>query len=292
MAASTKDRIRDAVPPWALTALRRASRLRFAAKVGTLRRYDFPVRERPLEAARYVLLDPEVGDFSYELRNEDEFAQGIADALGVPVARIREAFAEVRASPALTTGLRATTRRRPDMKRHIGFGPRLAWYAIVRVRRPQLVAETGIKHGFGSLVLLEALRRNAEEGHEGRLISADLDPDAGWVVPADLATRWTKVTGYAAEAIEAALRPEDRVDVLIHDTPPLAEIERAEYAVALAHGAPEVLLVSGSNGDQTGVLPALAAEHGAAYHLVREVPDHVYPGQGVGLALVAKVAKD
>jgi hypothetical protein len=282
---SAKDRVRGAVPSWALVALRRASRLRWAAKAGTLRRYGFPVRKRPLEAVRYVLLDPEVGDFSYELRNEDEFARGLADALGVPVERIRESFAEVRASPALTSDLRRRTRWRPDMKRHIAFGPRLGWYAIVRELKPSVVVETGIKHGFGSLVLLEALRRNALEGHDGRLLSADLDPAAGWVVPSDLAGRWTKLVGKADEVVAGALDGH-RIDVLIHDTPPLPEIEHAEYGVALAHRAPRVLLVSGSNGDQTGVLPGIAAEHSAPYHLIREIPDHIYPGQGVGLVLL------
>jgi hypothetical protein len=284
-----KDRLREAVPPWALKALRRSARLRFAAKAGTLRRYEFPVRQQPLKALSYVLLDPEVGDFSYELRNEDEFARGLADALGVPHDRIRALFAEVRASPALTSDLRRATRWRPDMKRHIGFGPRLGWYAIVRETKPAVVVETGIKHGFGSLVLLEALRRNAAEGHEGRLLSADLDPEAGWVVPPSLQRRWSKLVGKADEVVAGALNG-DKVDLLIHDTPPLPEIESAEYGVALANRAQRIILVSGSNGDQTGILPGIAAEHGVDYHLIREVPDHVYPGQGLGLVDIGRGA--
>ena len=78
----------------------------------------------------------------------------------------------------------------------------------------------------------------------------------------------------------------ETIDILIHDTPPLPEIEQAEYGTALAHRGERQILVSGSNGDQTGVLPAIAAAHGAQYHLIREVPDHVYPGQGIGLAVI------
>ena len=44
---------------------------------------------------------------------------------------------------------------------------------------------------------------------------------------------------------------------------------------------------NGSNGEQTGVLRSLAREHGAEYHLVREVADHpVYPGTGCAFALI------
>ena len=282
-----KERIRDAIPPDALEAFRRLSRLRFAAKVGTLRRYGFDVRAHPWEAAKYVLLDPEVGDFSYELRNEEQFGRELAAALGLDPERVLERFRETRTSPALTTDLARTVRRRIlDMKRHPAFGPRIGWYAIVRELRPKVVVETGIRHGFGSLILLEALARNAAEGHDGRLLSADLDPHSGWVVPDDLAVRWDRLIGKADDVVGPALKMGESIDLLIHDTPPLPEIEQAEYGMALAHRDGRQILMSGSNGDQTGVLPAVAAAHDAPYHLIREVPDHVYPGQGIGLAVI------
>jgi hypothetical protein len=282
-----KERIRNAIPPGALEAFRRLSRLRFAAKVGTLRRYEFDVRAHPWQAAKYVLLDPEVGDFSYELRNEEQLGRELAAALDLDPERVLARFQEVRASPALTSDLADTVRPRfLDMKRRPSFGPRIGWYAMVRELKPKVVVETGIRHGFGSLILLEALARNAAEGHEGRLLSADLDPHCGWVVPAHLAGRWDRLIGKADEVVGPALHDGEAIDILIHDTPPLPEIEQAEYGTALAHRDGRQLLVSGSNGDQTGVLPAIAAAHGAQYHLIREVPDHVYPGQGIGLAVI------
>ena len=282
-----KERIRNAVPPGALEAFRRLSRLRFAAKVGTLRRYGFDARAHPWQAAKYVLLDPEVGDFSYELRNEEQLGRELAAALGLDPERVLARFQETRTSPALTTDLARTVRPRIlDMKRRPSFGPRIGWYAVVRELKPKVVVETGIRHGFGSLILLEALARNAAEGHEGRLLSADLDPHSGWVVPDDLAVRWERLIGKADEVIGPALRDGESIDLLIHDTPPLPEIEHAEYGTALAHRDGRQILMSGSNGDQTGVLPQIAADHGAQFHLIREVPDHVYPGQGIGLAVI------
>jgi hypothetical protein len=282
-----KERIRNAVPPGVLEAFRRLSRLRFAAKVGTLRRYEFDVRAHPWQAAKYVLLDPEVGDFSYELRNEEQLGRELAAALGLDPEVVLARFQETRTSQALTTDLAAKVRPRIlDMKRRPSFGPRIGWYAMVRELKPKVVVETGIRHGFGSLIILEALRRNAEEGHEGRLLSADLDPHSGWVVPDDLAVRWDRLIGKADEVVGPALKPGEAIDILIHDTPPLPEIEGAEYATALAHRNGRQVLVSGSNGDQTGILPRIAQEHGTQYHLIREVPDHVYPGQGIGLAVI------
>jgi hypothetical protein len=280
--------LRRALPPGMAHQARRLSRLRWAAKTRQVRHYGVRPHARRVDVLRYVLTDPEVGDFSYDLRNEDQFLAGVAKALDVPEARVRQLVAEIGADPVLTTELARRVRWRPEMKRRVGFGPRIAWYAAVRERKPELVVETGVKHGFGALLLLQALERNAREGVDGRLISVDLDPYAGWAVPPERRGRWDLVIGYSPDAVVPALR-DDEIDMLIHDTPPIPEVERAEYELALARGADTVLLVNGSNGEQTGVLRSIAREHGAEYHLVREEADHpVYPGTGCAFALIER----
>jgi hypothetical protein len=276
-----KSLLKRASPAWQ-DRLRRLSRLRWLEKARLVRGYRCSVRANPLGIARYVLFDPEVGDFSYEIENEGELAQFLADALAVNAAQIVGYMAEAHTAPALTRDLSARVRWRPDMKRRIGLANRLAWYVVARATKPRLVVETGVKHGLGALVLLVALERNASEGSQGRLISFDNDPYSGWVVPDRLYARWERICATTQDALEATLAGQ-AVDLFICDTPPDYELESFEMRAALRHAAPGVILLAG-NGDRTTVLPELAAELGGDYRLFAERPRHpIYPGTGVAI---------
>jgi hypothetical protein len=278
-----RSRLKRLSPSWQ-DRLRRLSRLRWLEKTRLVRFYGASLRAHPLLIAKYVLLDPDVGDFSYDLENEAELVAFLAAALDCEPAAIAGYLAEIRASPELTRELAARVRWRPDMKRRVGLTHRVGWYAMVRALKPRLVVETGIKHGIGSLVLLVALERNASEGSPGRLVSFDLDPFSGWVVPATLRSGWKPVFESTFAALEGALDGEE-VDLFICDTPPDQETEAFEMRTALRHGAPGMVLVA-ANGDRTTALPELAAERSGSYRFFRERPRHpIYPGGGIGLAL-------
>jgi predicted O-methyltransferase YrrM len=272
------------IPPVWQDRLRRFSRLRWFEKWRIVRSYGVSVRAHPLRIAGYVLFDPEVGDFSYAIDNEEELVEFLAGALALDAAVVAGYLAETRAAPELTRELAARVRWRPDMKRRVALGNRVAWYVLVRARKPQLVVETGVKHGLGALVLLVALERNAREGAGGRLVSFDLDPFSGWVVPERLRQSWQPVFAATSDALEPTLAGQ-RIDLFICDTPPGYELESFEMRAALRHAAPGAILVAG-NGDRTTVLPELAAELGGDYHLFQERPRHpVFPGTGVAFAL-------
>jgi predicted O-methyltransferase YrrM len=277
-----KSRLKRLSPAWQ-DRLRRLSRLRWLEKARIVRSYRVSLREHPLRVAKYVLLDPDVGDFSYDLDNEGELVDFLARTLALDRAAVAGYLAEIRAEPALTRELAARVRWRPDMKRRVGLAHRVAWYAIVRATKPRLVVETGIKHGVGSLVLLAALERNAREGSPGRLISFDVDPFSGWVVPDRLRHNWVAVFASTFTALEATLEGQE-VDLFICDTPPDYEIESFEIRAALRHAAPGIIVIA-ANGDRTTALPELAAELDGEYHFFVERPRrHIYPGGGLGLA--------
>jgi Methyltransferase domain len=264
--------------------LRRFSRLRWLEKARLTRYYGVSFRARPWQVAKYVLWDPDVGDFSYELDNEADLVSFLASALALEPARVKGYLDEIHTAPEVTHDLAATVRRRPDMKRRPGLGPRVAWYVVTRAIKPRLVVETGIKHGIGSLVLLVALDRNAREGSDGRLVSFDPDPASGWVVPEALRGIWKPVFATGFDAFDEQLDGE-QIDLFICDTPPNTEIESFEMNAALRHAAPGIVLIAG-NGDRTTVLPDLAAERGGDYRFFAERPRHpIYPGGGLGLAL-------
>ncbi len=264
--------------------LRRLSRLRWFEKARIVRGYGASLRADPLGVAGYVLWDPEVGDFSYELDNEDELVGFLAQMLRVDDETIAGYLAEAHAARELTSDLSARVRRRTDQKRRVGLTHRVAWYAIARATKPALVVETGIKHGLGALVMLVALARNAQEGRAGRLISFDPDPFSGWAVPEHLRGSWQPVFKTSFDALDYVLEGQE-VDLFICDTPPDHDTEAFEMRAALRHAAPGIVLIAG-NGDRTTVLPELVAEHGGEYYFFDERPRHpVYPGAGLGVGV-------
>lgn len=284
-----KSRLKELVGPTWRQRVRKLSRLRWLTKLRQLRYYDFDIRERPLFAAKYVLLDPEVDNFTYEIANEDELADLLAKALGIDRERAAALVAEARSDRELTEELSRRTRWRWDMKRRIHLGRRLGLYAIARELKPRLAIEAGIQDGLGSLVLLRALERNAEEGHPGRLISFDILP-GGWLVPERLRPLWTTIFESTTSALEPALNGLE-VDMVVHDSGDDYDRELHEYATALDHAGPRLALVSGSGLQRARALPDVCAALGIEYHLFSERPKgHFYPGAGLALGLFDREA--
>ncbi len=277
-----KSQLRGLPPVWQ-NRLRCFGRLRWFEKSRIVRGYGVSFRERPYLVARYVLFDPEVGDFSYELGNEGELVDFLVRALGLNRTTIAGYLAEIRTDEGLRRALAERTRWRIDMKRRIHFGLRVGWYAVARALKPRLVVETGIKHGLGSFVLLAALERNAREGNPGRLISFDADPFSGWMVAERMRENWQPIFASTFDALDATLEGHE-VDLFICDTPSDYQIESFEMRTAMRHASKDITLIAG-NGDRTTALPELVAEMSGEYHHFVERPRrHIYPGAGLGLA--------
>src|SRR5439155_20703943 len=102
------------------------------------------------------------------------------------------------------------------------FGRRMGWYAIVRATKPRLVVETGVDKGLGSCVLAAALLRNIAEGHPGRLVGLDINPNAGYLLAKPYDEAGKVVYGDSLASI-AALN--EKVDLFMHDSDHCAEHE-------------------------------------------------------------------
>jgi hypothetical protein len=229
-----------------------------------------------------VIFDRELTNFTYPLANEDEIVTVVAEALGTDAGAIAGYLRETKEDFALTGELEAILRRRRAGRR-AWFGGRLVWYALVRALKPEVVVETGIHKGLGSALLLRALTRNVEEGAPGRLISFDLDPEAGWLVADERRSLWTPVYESTYDALERVLEEEGlEVSMLIHDSGHTYECEEFEYRVALEHAAPRLALVSRAAGHTTA-LRDLCTARGVAFHSFAERPRmHWYPGARMG----------
>lgn len=237
--------------------VRRVNRLRWYRKWRNLKDYGALPGLGTRAALRYVLTDPEVGDFSYVVTNVEDMARFVGRLTGVDEQAAREALREAEQDHQLRADLDA--HGRPDvLAASPAVGARTIWYAVIRLTRPGLVVETGTWYGVGACVMLRALERNAEEGHPGRLLSFDPDPTAGWLVPGRHAGHWRLVAERTEDALARELEGQ-QVGMFVHDTPSIYERERFEFERAAACAAATGAVLISGNGRNTDALGDLAA---------------------------------
>lgn len=255
--------------------VRGLNRLRWITKYRLMR--GFAADVSPPQRLAYILLDPELESYSYDLLDEGQLIRELAAALGRPAEELAGYAAETRTDPELNASLRRHIRWRMEAKRRMPLGSRLAWYVATRALKPELVAETGIHMGLGSLTLLRALQRNREDGHPGELISFDVNPRAGILVREQLREGWHRVIGNTTETLAGTLsgRP---VGILFQDTQHTEENQRFEFGIALANAAPALMLVDCSGG-HAPALEQLCEERGGSYHRApMRSRSHIHPG--------------
>jgi hypothetical protein len=220
---------------------------------------------------RYLLWDPEVESHSFEVENLEEIIAFCAEAFDLAPAAVRRFAAEASSDPELTTFLRRRTRWIFDLKTQPPLGQRLLWWILVRGKKPELIVETGIYEGLGSLVLLVAAERNwSEGGPDARVLSVDSDPRAGRLVPGHFEHRWERVIGKTQDVLEDAIDGR-RIGVFIHDTPHTEAVQRHEFGLAFRNRADTLTIVDGAGG-RLPMLAELAARHGAVLHHVVPTP--------------------
>lgn len=268
-------------PEWRFRT-HRLGRLRWLTKYRLMRHFNTDVGLR--RKFVYVFLDPEIESFSFELENEPEVIAGLATALGRSEEELAAYAAETRCDPELNELLARHLRWRFDIKSRLPLGNRLAWYLIARALKPELVVETGIYLGLGSLVLLRALERNRQEGSPGELMSFDSLAGAGSIVREQARQGWRRFVGATHDLLLPALE-DRRVDMLFQDTPHTEENQRYEFEAALSHAATKLVLIDGSGG-KSPILETICAEREGTYHRVPlRSRDHIYPGEGVAFAV-------
>jgi predicted O-methyltransferase YrrM len=252
-------------------------RLRWISKAKAVRRVGGSVRHN----LAFVLADPEPDNFTYELANEHDLAAWVRRVSGREAAEVERVLAEARGDRVLRTRLRDAAKRRWWWsKPEPPFGKRLAWYALARLNRPALIVETGVHDGLGSLLLLRALERNAHEGADGRLVSFDVNPAAGWLAGAD--PRWELRIESSRDGLPAVLAGSTPVGIFIHDSLHTYENECWELRTAAPHLAQDGVLVS-DNVHVTRALAETSAEFGLEYHeFVERSAGHFYPGGAMG----------
>jgi hypothetical protein len=275
-----RDALKRSLPMTWRRRARRLNRIRWITKGRLLRAHGVPWRDRPLLALRYVLLDPEVESFTYELSNREQLLDFAAAALDHDRVAIARYASETERDPELTH----PPWRPWYAKRRPPLANRLLSYVVARAEKPELVVETGIHDGLASLVLLRALERNAEDGRPGRLLSFDLFADTGWLVHERLRGRWQRVQGSTLTDLAPVLRGL-RVDMSVHDASADDGILRAEFDAVLRHRGDRLVVVD-SIGPRVGVLSELCAREGVhEWRFAGRSRDHIHPGSLIAVAV-------
>lgn len=288
MGHSLRERVKSRIPAPTRNLLRRQqARLRWVRKYQRARSFGRSLAHDPATVLKFVVLDPEVENFTYEIENERELAVFLARALGVSPDELAAYIDEAQSDPELTTELDRRVRWRWDTKRHLPLGRRLGWYAVTRLLKPKTTVETGIHAGLGSLAILRALERNSEYGAPGELISFDMLEGTGWLVPTRLRPFWTPVYESTLSALDRTLEGRS-VDLLIQDLGAGYEAERHDYEAVSRHASDRLVLI-GASGHLTTALRDFSAERGLEYRHFIDVPHrHVFSGSATGIAVMER----
>jgi len=159
------------------------------------------------------------------------------------------------------------------------FGRRIGWYAVARIIKPNIVVETGVDKGLGSMVLCAALRRNDAEGSPGRYYGADLMPGAGYLLSGAYAQYGEILYG---DSIETLSKFPHQIDLFINDSDHTPGYERREYETIAQRLTPKAIVIS-DNGPAN--IFDWSQTVGRRFVHVDEKPlNHWYPGAGISFS--------
>jgi len=165
--------------------------------------------------------------------------------------------------------------------KEVHFGRRVGWYALTRILKPKVVIETGVDKGLGSCLLTAALKRNTQEGHEGRYYGTDINPTAGYLLSGVYANYGSILYG---DSIESLKKFDGVIDLFINDSDHSADYETDEYKT-VANRLSKHAVILGDNSHYTDKLLEFSLETDRHFVFFQEKPKtHWYAGSGIGIS--------
>jgi len=234
---------------------------------------------------KWLYKSKEVTNFTYDLEenNKRYLASLIADVLNMEFDTIMEYIREIEGDIALR-------RHVSDMvesgefafmaDKDVKFGRRVGWYAFARATKPNIIIETGVDKGLGSCILCAALKRNKDEGYDGKYYGTDINPNAGFMLSGEYSEFGDIWYGDSIKSLE---KFDDTVDLFINDSDHSADYEAKEYQ-AIGNKLSEKAIVLGDNSHCTDNLFNFSLKAKRHFIFFQERPsEHWYPGGGIGI---------
>lgn len=244
------------------------------------------VRVPLLNLCKWLFTSRETTNFTYALEqsNKQYLASLIADITGKEFAVIMSYIEELEADNTLRAHIAEATSRSDffyEADNEVHFGRRVGWYALVRALKPKTIIETGVDKGLGSCVLAAALKKNHQEGHEGRFYGTDINPHAGYLLSGEYASYGKILYG---DSIESLKNFEGVIDLFINDSDHSADYEAQEY-LTVADKLSEQAVILGDNSHCTNKLLEFSLAAGRHFIFFGAKPEnHWYPGAGIGIS--------
>jgi hypothetical protein len=233
----------------------------------------------------YLLWDPEVHTYSYDVVVSAEYLDSIADVLGIssgsglPIGEAQQVLAQVHAElPTLTRG-------HPESKRQPPLGRHLTGCLVILTTRPTQVIEVGVHHGVGTLVFHEALAR-VGSSDERSLNSIDINPENAWLPKSAGLRSWEFQLGDAGDLV-SGIKPVGigPVFAVLDATPDSASTQaQVDAVMSVSKGRRCVLL---GNSEWNSVIRDTADRYGGAHVTLQETPvRHWSSGRSIDLASI------
>jgi hypothetical protein len=113
--------------------------------------------------------------------------------------------------------------------REFRAGRRILYYCLARALKPKVVFEAGTAHGVGAMIILHALKMNESEGYPGKLITADINPNAGKFLK-HLPAEYRELLNFSYNNTEKVLEElSSEIDLFIHETVNIESHENKHY---------------------------------------------------------------
>jgi predicted O-methyltransferase YrrM len=227
-------------------------------------------------------------NFTYHLTpdNINYLAHTIAVVTKTDYAQILKYINEAQSDEALRDTIRNAIDRSPERRyadREVRFGRRLGWYAFARAMKPEIIIETGVDKGLGSVLLCAALLKNREEGKEGRYYGTDINPRAGYFLEGKYREVGEILYGDSLASLSGF---HGKIDLFINDSDHSADYEYREYQ-AIKTLITDRTIILGDNAHCTTKLAEFCLETGRSFIFFKETPlDHWYPGGGIGISFL------
>jgi len=230
----------------------------------------------------------ESNNYTYNLTDENilYLSHTIAVALNKDPEEIKKYILELNNNEELKQHIINTTAKTSLKKyadREVHFGKRLGWYAFARALKPNLIVETGVDKGLGSVVLCSALLKNEEEGFTGEYIGTDINPKAGYLLTGNYTQVGKIIYG---DSITSLNTISQKIDLFINDSDHSAEYEYQEYRT-IKKNITDKTVILGDNAHVTDKLAIFSLEEKRRFVFFSETPkNHWYPGGGIGISFL------
>lgn len=235
---------------------------------------------------KWLFKSKETTNFTYDLeeKNKRYLASLIADVVNIKFSLVMAFIKEIEEDEELKNHIAIATAK-SDLKfmadRKVRFGRRIGWYALARALKPRVVVETGVDKGLGACVLTAALKRNKEEGYEGKYYGTDINPKAGYLLSGKYANFGSILYG---DSIESLKNLDATIDLFINDSEHSADYEAEEYET-IANKLSNHSILLGDNSHCTDKLLNFSLRTNRHFIFYQEKPlGHWYPGGGIGIS--------